>query len=195
MGSLLFLFWYTAVENEQWVEILWQPIKLSNWIQEQGSTRSMLALLEKVLATKNMLGQFFCYQNIIIGSSLFSCFFFLSFNFILVFFFKTGFLWWKDGEQKIVNLIHFQCCLWKDIYNIKGSKCTSFPHTPFFTEQHRCERLRQSRIFACKWKVKMVAPLYFNHNLDCNSELWDSGEVEGFKNSFTCNDLSLIHLC
>lgn len=41
------------------VEILWQPIKLSNWIQELGLARSMLTLLEKILATKIMLGHFF----------------------------------------------------------------------------------------------------------------------------------------
>ena len=81
----LLLFWYVAVENEQCVEIWGQHIKLSSWIQELGSARSVFASLGKVLGTKNISGNFFVTKmndRILI---LFS--FFLPFNFILVFFF------------------------------------------------------------------------------------------------------------
>ena len=57
VGSLL--FWYTAAENKSYVEVWGQHIKLPTWIQELGSTRSMIALVRKALGAKNILGHFF----------------------------------------------------------------------------------------------------------------------------------------
>lgn len=50
MGNLL-LFWYTIVENEKYVEILWELITFYHWIQELASDSSVLVFWGNFIGT------------------------------------------------------------------------------------------------------------------------------------------------